>query len=221
MIKNIQVFSLLLLLTLLNADAESNKQTAAYNPYKLQPGDIVFQSGNSLQDKAVMAATHSRWSHVGLIFFYQGSPWVFEAVQPVKTTPLKEFISRNPSDFFAMRLKNAKRYINEENIHKAELSGKEMLGVKYDPYFQWTNDKLYCSELVWKIYKQATGLQLCTPRKVSSYDLDSVAMQKLITQRFGSMKNLPMNEIMVAPGDIARSSLLIEAPRKDELTSNR
>ncbi len=40
------------------------------------------------------------------------------------------------------------------------------------------------------------------------------SVQTLIKKRYGSMSKLPMNELAVAPSDIARSSLLIEVPRK-------
>jgi len=106
-------------------------------------------------------------------------------------------------------------------MRKAEALGKQMIGTEYDSHFQWSNEKLYCSELVWKIYNQATGLKLCPPHRVTSYDLHQPAMLKLIKQRFGSIKKLPKNELMVSPGDIARSELLTEAPRKDQLTSRR
>jgi len=220
MVKKVILTHIYLLATVIASHAGLEKQVST-NPYDLQPGDIVFQGGNDLQAKAVKAASHSRWSHVGLVFFYDGAPWVFEAVQPVKTTPLEKFIARCPSDFYAMRLKNASIYINSASILKAEHFGKKQLGKKYDPLFQWSNDQLYCSELVWKIYQQATGLQLCSPRQVGSYDLHHPAMQKLIKQRFGSMNNLPMDEPMVAPGDIARSSLLVEAPHKIQLSTRR
>lgn len=190
------------------------------NPYSLQDGDIVFQSGKSKQAKAVQIATGSKWSHVGIIFFYQGEPWVLEAVQPVKSTRLNEFIARSDS-FYAMRLKKAKRYITQKSLKKAETYGKKQLGKKYDPYFQWDNDRLYCSELVWKIYKYATGIELCKPRTLGSYHLDDPAIKKLIKNQYNSMKNLPLDELCVAPSDLAQSPLLTEVPFKSQQTTQR
>lgn len=207
------ILLLCMISTILTSHAGLKRQQVK-NPYNLQNGDIVFQDTNDAQAKAVKAATNSRWSHVGIVFFHQGSPWVLEAVQPVKSTPLKTFIARSPRSFYAMRLKNANRLINPTSIAKARQYGQLQIGKNYDPYFQWSEERVYCSELVWKIYKQATGVELCKPRLLGSYNLHHPTVQALIIQRFGSMSQLPMNELMVAPSDIAESKLLIEAPRR-------
>jgi hypothetical protein len=213
MSKNIALFCLYLLSSMMTSYA-GIKIPRPTQPYDIKNGDIVFQGGNSTQAKAVKAATHSPWSHVGLVYFNQGKPWVIEAVQPVKATPLAHFIARNPRAFYAMRLKDAHQYINAETTLKAQQYSKQLIGKNYDPYFRWSDDRIYCSELVWKIYKYATGLELCKPRILSSYHLHHPTVQALIKKRYGSMGKLPINELAVAPSDIARSSLLIEVPRK-------
>ncbi|NWK54283.1 YiiX family permuted papain-like enzyme [Verrucomicrobiaceae bacterium N1E253] len=182
-------------------------------PYLLQDGDIVFQSSNDVQSKAVKAATRSQWSHVGLVFFHNGKPWVLEAVQPVKTTPLADFIARSPKSFHAMRLKDAAQHINRKSSQKARQYAQRQLGKNYDPYFKWSEDQMYCSELVWKIYKYATGIELCKTRPMSSYNFHHPDVQPIIKQRYGSISQLPLNEAMVAPSDLAESPLLMEVPR--------
>ena len=56
---------------------------------KLKVGDIIFQSSNSGQSRAIQLATHSKYSHVGLIFNENDQWMVYEAVQPVCVTPLE------------------------------------------------------------------------------------------------------------------------------------
>ena len=41
-----------------------------------QNGDIIFQTSNSSQSKAIQLATHSPYSHVGIIYEQKGSFWV-------------------------------------------------------------------------------------------------------------------------------------------------
>ena len=48
-------------------------------------------------------ATNSNITHVGVIFFKSGKPYVFEAVSPVKVTPLKEFINRGVSSKYSIK----------------------------------------------------------------------------------------------------------------------
>ena len=208
------IILLYLFSTMLVVHAGIKRSGDDHNPYDLQSGDLVFQGINDQQAKAVKAATRSQWSHVGIIFLHQGQPWVLEAVQPVKTTRLSHFISRNPKSFYAMRLKNARLHIHPKNSRKAERYARLQIGKYYDSHFQCSDDRVYCSEPVWKIYKEAAGIELCKPRALKSYNLHHPAVQALIIKRYGSMGKLPMNEWMVAPSDLAESTLLTEVPRK-------
>ncbi|CTT31971.1 putative peptidoglycan peptidase [Escherichia coli] len=54
-----------------------------------QTGDIIFQISRSSQSKAIQLATHSDYSHTGMLVIRNKKPYVFEAVGPVKYTPLK------------------------------------------------------------------------------------------------------------------------------------
>jgi hypothetical protein len=64
---------------------------------------------------------------------------------------------------------------------------------------------MYCSELVWKIYKEM-GINLCDPKTFSNYNISSPEVQKAIKQRYGTTFN--MDEQVVAPVDIYESSLV-------------
>ena len=45
----------------------------------VKDGDVIFQTSLSSQSVAIQRATHSRYSHMGIIFFRSGQPYVFEA----------------------------------------------------------------------------------------------------------------------------------------------
>ncbi len=192
------------------------QKVRTYNPYELRNGDIVFQETNSNQGIAIKAATDSRWTHVGMVFFRDGKPMVIEAVQPVKVTPLSRFIARSPKSFYAMRLKEADKQINADAVSKAEQYCNSVLGKDYDGQFRWSDDRIYCSELVWKVYKNAVGIELCKPRAFSSYNLKHPTVQRLVKARYGSTNALPLNEVAVAPSDLAESTLLVEVPKKKQ-----
>lgn len=199
------VLSVLLALEVLHAKEKHS--------YALQNGDIVFQSGVGQQAKAVIAATDSEWTHVGVVFQEQGQWWVLEAVQPVKVTKLNDFIKRHPSSFHARRLKDTTP-ITAEALVRAKSWAKNQLRKPYDFKFLWDDDKLYCSELVWKLYKHAADVELCEPRPTESYNLQDPAVASLVKRRFGSIENLPKDTPTVAPSDLAESPLLVEVPRK-------
>jgi len=54
----------------------------------VRDGDIVFQTSRSSQSEAIQHATGSAYSHMGLILFRDGRPYVLEAVATVRYTPL-------------------------------------------------------------------------------------------------------------------------------------
>ena len=181
------------------------------NPYALQEGDIVFSSSSQGQGKAVMEATGSRYTHCGIVQVTGDQFVVLEAVQPVRLTPLTTFISHSdPGTFTARRLKIA---LSPEFYQNAKAWAISQIGKNYDDQFRWDDQRMYCSELVWKIYQKA-GVQLCDLKKFTDYRLDQPEVHKVIEQRYGSIANVPKDENVVAPGDLAASPLLTEAPRK-------
>ena len=67
--------------------------TASVAP-QLRDGDLIFHTSQSAQSRAIQLATHSAWSHCGIVYKH-GATWqVFEAVQPVKLTSLAEWVAR-------------------------------------------------------------------------------------------------------------------------------
>lgn len=173
---------------------------------KLQDGDIIFQTSNSGQSKAVQLATHSKFSHVGMIYKKGEKIYVLEAVQPVKITPIKDWISHGDDNYFLVKRLKDTSVLNAAIKEKMKNLGKSFIGKDYDLHFEWTDDKMYCSELVWKLYNRGTGIKLSPLKKMSSFDLSSPVVKKIMAQRYGT--NIPYDQSVVAPSDIAESSLL-------------
>ena len=183
------------------------------NPFVLQEGDIVFSSSTVGQGEAIIAATESAYTHCGIVFNKDGRLMVLEAVQPVGVATLEDFIARGrPGVFTALRLKKA---VGPAAYQKAREWAAAQVGRDYDARFGWDDQKLYCSELVWKIYHKA-GVELCPPRKFRDYNLERPAVRRIIEARFGTMDRLPLDEKVVAPSDLAASKLLMEVPRNAE-----
>lgn len=174
---------------------------------KLQNGDIVFQTTQSSQCKAVQLATHSPYSHCGIIYIDNNQVMVYEAVQPVKLTPLSEWVKHGKDNaYVAKRLKNASSVLSTEVMAKMKKTGEQFKDKNYDIYFGWSNDLIYCSELVWKIYKEGAGIEVGKPRKLKDFDLSSKPVKEKLKERYGN--NIPLEETVVAPSDIFDSDLL-------------
>lgn len=180
---------------------------------RLSSGDVIFQTSMSRQCQAVRLATRSVFSHCGMIWEVGNKYYVLEAVQPVKITPLDEWISHGEGEKYVIRrLKNADEVLTPAVLKKMEAEGKKMQGKNYDGYFEWSDDQIYCSELVWKIYKRAAGLEVGRLQKIKDFDLSSEAVKQIIRERYGD--NLPVNETVISPQSIYESSLFVTVMSK-------
>lgn len=174
---------------------------------EIRNGDLIFQTSLSAQSQAIQLATHSKYSHCGLIFNDGGEFYVFEAVQPVTKTRLEKWIALGKDGKFAIkRLKNARTVLTPEVLRKMREAGKEFLGKDYDLTFEWSDDKIYCSELIWKIYKRAAGIEIGKLEKLRDFDLTNEAVKKKMHERYG--KHIPENETVISPASIFQSDLL-------------
>ncbi len=171
-------------------------------------GDLIFQTSLSSQSKAVQLATKSKYSHCGIIYQEGGKFYVFEAIQPVKRTPLKQWIARGQGGKYVVkRLKNADAVLTPAVLQKMKQVGDEFKGKNYDLTFEWSDDRIYCSELIWKVYQRATGLEVGKLGALSSFDLSDPAVKKKMKERYGD--NIPMNETVISPAAVFESELLI------------
>lgn len=176
---------------------------------QFQNGDIILSSSKGGQADAISAATNSKWTHVAVIYLKDGKPMVLEAVQPVRIISLKNYLLHRGDlkKHQIMRLKDRSK-LNAEVYQKADAWAKKNVGKNYDSKFQWGDNKLYCSELVWKIFKETADIELCAPKKMKEYNLKHPVVEALIKRRYGSINKLNLNEKVVAPSDIADSELL-------------
>jgi hypothetical protein len=179
----------------------------AWEPADLRDGDLVFQRSTSAQSVAVAEATGSEYTHVGVVLRRDGKVMVLEAVEPVKLTPIGDWIAHGEGPAVARRLKEPDRVLTAEVIAKMNALADDWLGVHYDARFAWTDDRLYCSELAWKLYDRAAGVRLSEPRPLRSYRLDGQAAQSLARKRYP--EGLPLDELVVSPGDLADSPALV------------
>lgn len=187
--------------------ALTTAQAAAKPRLQLKDGDIIFQQTRSSQSKAIQLATRSRYSHVGIFYFDKGRPMVLEAVEPVRATPLKTFLARSVGGHYVVkRLKNADAVLTPAVLGKMQSVGKSYVGRHYDWVFGWSDERIYCSELVWKIYQQGAGIELAPTKKLREFDLTHPAVKAKIKERYGD--KIPLDEPVVAPSQLFESGLL-------------
>lgn len=174
----------------------------------VREGDILFNISQSAQSRAIQLATHSRYSHVGILLKVRGRMMVLEAVQPVRTYDFRYWTSgKSHPPFVIKRLKEADRYLTSDTLAAMRRLGTGFVGRNYDAAFGWSDDRLYCSELVWKIYQRTTGLEIGHLRKIKDFDLTNPVVRAKMQERYGS--NIPYDEQAISPGDMFDSDRLV------------
>ena len=194
--KKIITFSVLITVSLISFKFKVN------NIYK--EGDIIFQTTSGLTGKAIQLATHSKYNHCGVLFFENNEWIVYEAVQPVRKTSLKEFNARGEG--VVKRLKN--KVLTSDEISKLKTVFKIYEHKDYDEAFSWSDERIYCSELVYKLYNNGLNIELCKPKSLKEFDLTNPLVKEKLNEKYGN--KIPLNELMVSPEDIYKSSLLID-----------
>lgn len=120
---------------------------------------------------------------------------------------MTKWIARGKDGHFVIkRLKNADQVLTAETLQKMKQEGEKFKGKNYDLTFEWSDDKIYCSELIWKIYQLATGIEIGKLEKLSDFDLTNEAVKQKMKERYGD--KIPMDEIVISPAAIFDSELL-------------
>jgi uncharacterized protein YycO len=171
-----------------------------------QNGDIVFQDSESTQSLAIKLATNSKYSHCGIVMNLNDEWMVLEAVQPVRVVPVKEWIAQGTDGEYSKKRLKDKDILTTEVANQMWKNGSAFIGKNYDIFFDWSDDRLYCSELVYKIYQRGAGIELGTMKKLKEYNLKSKEVQDQLKLRYGA--DIPLNHKMISPQDIFESDLL-------------
>ncbi|MFY1831738.1 YiiX family permuted papain-like enzyme [Myxococcus fulvus] len=168
---------------------------------KLRTGDIVLHTSRSRQSQAIQAATHSPLSHVGLVEVTQRGVFVVEAVQPVQRVPFAKWKARGvKGHILVLRPED----VDAETKQRVLAAAKAHLGKPYDWRFGWSDDAMYCSELVRKAYTQGAGVEYGELETLGS--LDVAGLQKQMRERYGA--KVPLELTLITPASLARDTRL-------------
>lgn len=161
-------------------------------------GDLIFHQSKGFQSLAILEATGSSWSHVGIIFKNKSGGWVVaEASQPVRIVSLTSFMNRGRDGGY--RIYRARDF-KAAQLPALRAAVEAEIGKPYDIYFEWSDDSIYCSELVYKAFFKAAGLELGDVQKFSDLHLDGPFVRALIRERLTKTgRDLNLNEPIVTP----------------------
>jgi hypothetical protein len=139
---------------------------------ELQKGDLIFRRGRSIESQIVLLSDgNSDYSHVGIIYIKNKKPFVIHSVpaengeeyELIKMESVGAFLSKDKATRFAVfRLEDTLMNITataSDFAYNCYLR-KYCFDNQYDLL---SDKKLYCTELIWKAYKNA-GLDIVQNR---------------------------------------------------------
>jgi hypothetical protein len=170
--------------------------------YEPREGDVLFQSlpHGELVD-AIEGITKSEWSHCGVVM-RKGSSWVVvEAIGPVRETPLPLWIPRGRGGHFAAYRANG---INDSEQSRLRNALNQFMGRPYDFRYAPGDGEIYCSELVFKAYRNAYGKELGEWQPLG--DLNWRPFESFIRRMEAG--GLPLSRQMITPVALTKSKHL-------------
>ncbi len=144
---------------------------------------------------------------MGIVVFIKKEPLVFHASSITIFEPYQEWIDSGIDKHFVIkRLKSYPNGFNKENEVKLNEVIQRFVGLPYDDYYEISDERMYCSELIWKIYKNFLNIEIGKLRKLSEYDIEHYEVKGKLKQYIG--ERLSYEELMISPGDMFNSNLV-------------
>ncbi len=184
-------YLLMVAIAILCMACNSEKKSISDEP---MVGDIVFHTEGNPYKEVVAYATGNEFTHCGIIVRHKGSLHVLEMQQTSTLTPLNDFLNRR-MEF------GASFCIKRSNVQVDSLNYKKYLRHDYDYNMLPNNGRYYGAELVYEIYKNELGIELCQPRAAKEFNTDSI-------MGFISNRNIKPNQLIISPADLYNSPAL-------------
>lgn len=170
-------------------------------------GDIIFQTKFSQEGQFFKTISGSDINHCGIVVMKNDSTLhVLHMDDRMRLTPLSNFVQHGHQNKFSIR-----RATNK----KVKIDYKKYMKSLKDNRLRLDDNQYYNSELVYRIYKEDLGIELCKPRPISEYNIagiDTTLMQQ----------GFRLQQEIITPADIYNSRRLKTVQsRFDEKKKNK
>ena len=155
-------------------------------------GDIIFQTANNEQSALLGHLSQSPITHCGVIVEHDSTLCVLHVDNTVRLTPLHTFIRHGAKGEYTLMRATDK---------DVKIDYKKYMLAEYDQQMLMGNNRYYSSELVYDIYKNDLGMELCQPRPIGEYNINGVV--EVLQARY-----IKPHQPIVTPADLYNSEIL-------------
>lgn len=182
--------------------------------YQPKDGDILFQDLEcgplcTAIKQVTFGVDSAEFSHIGLVHKIEGKWMVLEAISDgVKYTALYEFFKRSLDENGNPRIWVSRLSTEDKDLlTKAKEYSNKYIGLPYDDAFLMENNKYYCSELLYAIFKEANNNK-------AFFELEPMTFKDPNTHEFLSVwedyyrelnMDIPEGKAGINPAGISRS----------------
>jgi hypothetical protein len=169
-------------------------------------GDIVMQNSDDPKMVEFGNVCGSKYNHCGIIFIRPRDHMymVAEVKDSVRLTPLTEWVDRGVGQHVALlRLKNASQVLSPAKADRLKKGGNAFRGKKYDGALSWSDDAVYSTEMVWKMYKSTLNIEICELGKISDVKIAGTKTEEVMKRKYG--QPLPPASQFLSPDAIYKS----------------
>ena len=167
--------------------AANNKKDQA-DFYHLKTGDLLFQSINKDTVLIDSQNSDSTYNNIGIAFIDGQNYALLETTDQVQYVSLRQWVKNgNDEKYVIKRLRNADSILTSVENQKLEREVRNNIMKKYDTDSDWSDEKMYNAELIWKIYKRSLNIEL---GKLDTIKVDSIMKYEITTKAIFNSKNL-------------------------------
>jgi hypothetical protein len=162
----------------------------------LRTGDVILLDMDCWSCSLIEDETAGPYSHSGVILEINGKIYVGQALSEVYLLDLKTFLAYTKKKALHLRPKNINEY---DRLRLVSDYKNKFAGIIFDHAYEWGDDKLYCSEFIYKLLDGVLDFKNFGPRPMN-YTRNWDAW----TQYFGHTP--PQGKLGISPNDFGRSN---------------
>ena len=101
------------------------------------------------------------------------------------------------ASYLIRRLKNAPEILTSSKVDALKAAMQNYIGKDYDGLFAWSDKRMYCSEVLWKLYKNVLNIEAGTLQQLGDLDFTNPIVRRKLAEIYGG--EIPMDETVISP----------------------